>query len=325
MRVRQMIGSAVLIAATAAVAFAQGGGAGGATGRAGGDSAGRGGRAGRAGGGGGPPVAATGEAIASTKNLVELEMMTWPEVKRAIHEFGKTTAIIWNGGTETRGPQNVNGGHTLMARAMAKALAEKLGNAVVAPTLAYSPNNASADLPGTIGLSTAVYKQMTTEIAEQMIKQGFKNIAIMGDHGGGQAQLGEVAKELDAKYSPEGIHVYWISEAYAKAQGDFEKWLADNGYPCAGHAGIPDTSEMIYLGKDKGWVRMDLMATAVGNYTPCADKPVDSVAAARPRVNNGISGDARRSTAELGKMAFDMKVDYAAKQITALIAAQSKP
>jgi creatinine amidohydrolase/Fe(II)-dependent formamide hydrolase-like protein len=33
------------------------------------------------------------------------------------------------------------------------------------------------------------------------------------------------------------------------------------------------------------------------------------------RVNNGISGDARRSTAELGKKLIDMKVDYAVKQI----------
>jgi creatinine amidohydrolase/Fe(II)-dependent formamide hydrolase-like protein len=36
-------------------------------------------------------------------------------------------------------------------------------------------------------------------------------------------------------------------------------------------------------------------------------------------VNNGISGDARRSTEELGKKAFDMKVDYAVKQIRGLL------
>jgi len=30
---------------------------------------------------------------------------------------GKTTALVYNGGTEQRGPQNVNGGHTLMAQA----------------------------------------------------------------------------------------------------------------------------------------------------------------------------------------------------------------
>jgi creatinine amidohydrolase/Fe(II)-dependent formamide hydrolase-like protein len=32
-------------------------------------------------------------------------------------------------------------------------------------------------------------------------------------------------------------------------------------------------------------------------------------------VNNGISGDARRSTPELGKRAYDQKVDYAVRQI----------
>ena len=35
---------------------------------------------------------------------------------------------------------------------------------------------------------------------------------------------------------------------------------------------------------------------------------------------NGILGDARRSTAELGKRAFDMKVDYAVRQIRSFLA-----
>ena len=51
---------------------------------------------------------------AAKKDLVEFEMMTWPEVKAAL-AAGKTTALIYTGGTEHRGPQNVNGGHNLMA------------------------------------------------------------------------------------------------------------------------------------------------------------------------------------------------------------------
>ena len=54
--------------------------------------------------------------------LVEFEMMTWPEVKAAL-AAGKTTALVYTGGTEQRGPQNVNGGHTLMGREIAKAIA----------------------------------------------------------------------------------------------------------------------------------------------------------------------------------------------------------
>ena len=124
------------------------------------------------------PAAARQAATAKKEPLVEFDMMTWPEVKTAL-AAGKTTALVYTGGTEQRGPQNVNGGHTLMARATAKAIALKLGNAIVMPTLAYSPNRASAELPGTIGLSNEVFGQMLTEISEQAIITGFKNVIIM--------------------------------------------------------------------------------------------------------------------------------------------------
>ena len=74
----------------------------------------------------------TGARGAPSEPLVEFEMMTWPEVKGALAE-GKTTALIYTGGTEQRGPQNVNGGHNLMGRATAKAIALKLGNALFLP------------------------------------------------------------------------------------------------------------------------------------------------------------------------------------------------
>ena len=38
--------------------------------------------------------------------------------------------------------------------------------------------------------------------------------------------------------------------------------------------------------------------------------------------NNGITGDARRSSAELGEKFIDMKVDYAVRQINQLLAAK---
>src|SRR5689334_15160483 len=73
----------------------------------------------------------------------------------------------------------------------------------------------------------------------------------VGDHGGGQPDVYRtVADRLDARYAPQGIHVYYCDEVYTKAQADFEKWLADHGYPPSQHAGIPDTSEMLYLGGD---------------------------------------------------------------------------
>src|SRR5690348_10800085 len=78
---------------------------------------------------------------AETKNRIEFETMTWPEVKAAL-AAGKTTALFYTGGVEQRGPQDANGGHNLIARAVVKRIAEKLGNAIVMPVVPYTPNNA---------------------------------------------------------------------------------------------------------------------------------------------------------------------------------------
>jgi creatinine amidohydrolase len=265
---------------------------------------------------------------AARKELVEFEMMTWPEVKAAL-VAGKTTALFYTGGTEQRGPQNVNGGHTLMGREIVRTIALRLGNAIAMPVLPYTPNNASADLPGTIGLTPEILAAILERVSEQAIATGFKNVVIMGDHGGGQPQTyATVAKKLEEKYAPQGKHVFFCDEVYAKAQGDFDKWLQEKGYPSSSHAGIPDTSTMLYLGGDKGWVRKELIATAEGDPVPPPGARGQGRGQADPngppRKNNGITGDARKSTAALGKMAFDIKIDYAVKQIQGFLANQTK-
>jgi len=259
------------------------------------------------------PVFQSGSRADQT--LVEFEMMTWPEVKTAL-AAGKTTALFYTGGTEQRGPQNVNGGHTLMGRATVRAIALKLGNAIAMPVLPYTPNRASATLPGTIGLTDTLLMAVLERVTEEAISTGFKNVVVMGDHGGGQPNsYRDVAKRLDDKHAKDGVHVFFCDSVYSKANADFDKWLTAHGYPTSSHAGIPDTSEMIYLGGES-WVRMALLPTAVGDTLPRGAARDPNA----PRVNNGISGDARRSTAELGKMIFDMKVDYAVKQIQGFIA-----
>lgn len=255
-------------------------------------------------------------ALAATKNghLVEFEKMTWAEVKEALAS-GKTTALIMTGGVEQRGPQDANGGHNEIAYATVKAIAEKLGNAIFMPVLPYTPNQADPSLPGTLGLTDDLLAGVLERISEQSIINGFKNVVIMGDHGGGQPKVyEEVAKKLDAKYAGQGIHVYYCDQVYSKVNADFEKYLADHGYPQDEHGGISDTSEMLYLDKDDTWVRRNLLPSAVG------DLYVNGKAQIGPdSPHNGITGDARRASPALGKVYFDMKVDYAVRQIRGFI------
>lgn len=253
---------------------------------------------------------------ATSREVVDIELLTWQEIYKAIHEQGKTTAILFNGGTEQRGPQSVTGGHNFIARATADAIARELGNALVAPVIPFSVNKANPRLPGTIGISGPLFAQLNEEVAEQLIANGFKNVVLIGDHGGGQKELKDVAQRLDAKYAPQGIRVVYSDGPYTQANDQFFAWLAEHGYPASTHAGIPDTSELLYLEGDQHWIRKNLLATAVGDPPQKPSEPRDPNA---KRAGNGISGDARRSSYALGKRFINLKVADGAAQIRELL------
>src|SRR5213083_1015748 len=153
---------------------------------------------------------------------VEIELMTYPEIYSAIHQQGKTTVLIYNGGTEQRGPHAVLGGHTFMARATSAAVARKLGNALVAPVLPFSPagSHLNPRWPGTAGISPALYSAVNESIVDSMVVNGFKNIVLIVDHGGGQKQLEALAARMDAKYAPKGTRVYYSGASYFKVRQD---------------------------------------------------------------------------------------------------------
>ena len=91
-----------------------------------------------------------------------------------------------------------------------------------------------------------------------------------------------------------------------------------NNLPPSTHGGIPDTSLMMHLGGD-AWVRKDKMV-AGDPVLPAGVRPDPNT----PQVNNGVRGDPRPSTPEMGKLYFDLKTKNAVTQIQAIIAAASK-
>jgi creatinine amidohydrolase len=239
--------------------------------------------------------------LAQGVDRVEIERMTHAEIHDAIHKNGKTTVLIYNGGTEQRGPHAVLGGHTFMARRTAEAIARRLGNALVAPVLPFSPagSHLNPKTPGSVDLPPELYAKVNELVVASMVTNGFKNVILMGDHGGGQKELMALARTLNTRYAAQGVHVYFCGSVYQKARDDFNVWLKQHNLPVGTHASIPDTAELMYLGGDD-FVRKDRLV--VGSP------------------DNGISGDPRPATAELGKRVFDMKVDYGVEEIRRLMA-----
>src|SRR5438477_9375327 len=147
---------------------------------------------------------------------VDIELMTYPEIYGAIHEQGKTTVLVINGGTEQRGPHAVLGGHSLTAKPQGIDIARKLGNALLAPVMPFSiaGGHLNPKTPGSVHVPGPVFAAVNEAVVDSMVVNGFKNIVLMGEHGGGQKELDEVAKKTNAKYSSRGVHVFFCGDFY---------------------------------------------------------------------------------------------------------------
>jgi creatinine amidohydrolase/Fe(II)-dependent formamide hydrolase-like protein len=250
-------------------------------------------------------VTVTG-AGAQPPDTVLLEELTWTEVRDAVRA-GKTTIIIPAGGTEQNGPHMAVGKHNARVKALSRDIARQLGDALVAPVIAYVPEGAVAPpsghmrYPGTITAPDEAFRKVLEFAARSFKQHGFRNVVLLGDHGSTQVGQKAVAARLNREWAATGVRVHAIEEYYRAGEIDVPRLLRARGYTDAElgrHAGLTDTALM--LATDARMVRADRLRPG---------SPGD-----------GVDGDPTRATAELGRPGVDLivsrTVDAVRKSIT---------
>jgi creatinine amidohydrolase/Fe(II)-dependent formamide hydrolase-like protein len=230
-------------------------------------------------------------------------------VQQAI-QGGKTNAIIYIGSTEQNGPHMAIGKHNFIARWAAGAIAIKLGDALVYPTLPFAPTGdavkrtAHMRFPGSVTLTPQTYRAVVHDVALSAADAGFRNIFIMGDHGDGQDVLGAVSRDLDSQWRPKGVRVFYVPDLYFKEKQQAHAYAASHGLPTHDvHAGADDTSELMALDAQHRWIRADKLAPSVGSET----------------ARTGVDGDPSKASAQLGDIFLQYKVANAVAQIRQLL------
>ena len=233
---------------------------------------------------------------------VFLEELTWTEVRDAI-DSGTTTIIIPTAGTEQNGPHMVLGKHKFIINHASAMIARELGNTLVAPVVTYvpegdvnNPTRGHMSKAGTITLPEEYFVKLLEYAARSLAVHGFTEIVLIGDSGGNQSGMEQVAAMLNEEWKGDPARVFFVGDYYSN--NGFHEWLMEQGETAetiGGHAGISDTSQLLAV--DPRHIRTDKLAPG-GGYP-----------------DSGVSGDPTRASVERGVKGIRMKVDAALAQI----------
>ncbi|SPJ17359.1 Creatininase [Burkholderiales bacterium] len=263
----------------------------------------------------GPAVAQVAAQVAAPPGTsVFLEDYTWTELRDAVLQ-GKTTAIVPIGGTEQSGPALALGKHNARVRLLSERIARELGNAIVAPVIAYVPEGSIAPpsshmrFPGTLTIPNSVFDATLEAIARSLRVHGFRDIVFLGDHGGYQRDLLRVAEHLNREWSSGTTRAFAPVEYYRASSDGFARLLRARGFrddEIGTHAGLADTA--LQLAVDPNMVRKDVLQSgrrldeSVGIY----------------------GGNPKRASAELGQLGLDEIVRQSVAAIRAQIGAAAR-
>lgn len=248
-------------------------------------------------------MACRADQIKLVPKSLYISELTWPELVTYVNQ-GYITAIVPSGGMEQNGLHMVIGKHDKIIEHTTRIVAQKLGNALIAPIISYvpqgqfSPATENMRFPGTIGLTETAYESLLDGIVRSLKKSGFKIICLIADHGGSLNAQQKVANKLNHEWKVENIHVINVTEYY-QAGSEQIKYLQKmqlSRDEIGDHAGMLDTSELMYV-YPRG---VDL--SLLQNTTIPSDL-------------RGDSGNPNKSTPIIGDDLIKIKVNAAVKQI----------
>lgn len=228
-----------------------------------------------------------------TPDTVRLEHLTWPEVETAI-ENGTDTVVIGVGAIEQHGPHLPLVVDTLAGDELSQRIAERLGDALAAPTIRPGCSGHHMDFPGTITVSPEVLMETIRSYCRSLDEHGFEHLVLLPTHGGNFAPVNtvapELARELDASVitlADLGELMTLMNEGLREAGVEYEEPVI--------HAGAAETA--LVLAVAENLVRTDELAVGREGEVPVTRLFSEGF---RAITETGVLGDPREGTASAG-------------------------
>jgi creatinine amidohydrolase/Fe(II)-dependent formamide hydrolase-like protein len=157
---------------------------------------------------------------------------------------------------------------------------------------------------GTISISDSAFEGILEGTARSFKQHGIRSVVLLGDHGSYQKNMERIAARLNREWAADpACRVKALTSYYDVTQTAFLASLKQRGYGDAElgtHAGLADTA--LAMAVDKALVRNDVLSSGTSF-----------------KVSDGVHGDPRRATAELGRIGTHQIIDSSVAAIQAFV------
>ena len=225
---------------------------------------------------------------------MHLERETWTDAEKSEAEV----ALLPVGSTEQHGPHAPLGTDTLDAEAVAAAAAERYADPViVAPAIPVGIAEEHRRFSGTLWTTESTFRAYVRDVVGSLASHGWDRVVLVNGHGGNIGALNEVTARIVRHDDALAVPFTWFDEV-----GDHSSEM--------GHAGPLETSLLRHTNPET--VHEDRLDEAAeggsdrwGDWQGRVNLAVDS----EEFTDNGVVGDPRESSAELGEELLDRSAD----------------
>jgi creatinine amidohydrolase len=240
---------------------------------------------------------------------LELETLTWPEVRQEI-DAGRDTIVVAFGAVEQHGHHLPLGTDAMLGDELSKRLADRL-DAFRAPTVRIGCSRHHLAFPGTMSVTEETFQGIVGDLLRGWAEHGFRRIVLLPTHGGNFAPLTAALERMEPL---DGVKVIGIGDLGLLVQATLGLG-AELGVPASEgglHAGQWETSMMLALRPEL--VKMD---RAVAGYTGDLETALPRFMGEGVHVltDTGVIGDPANATAEHGHLYAERLLDLAAELI----------
>jgi creatinine amidohydrolase len=233
---------------------------------------------------------------------------TWPEVESALEE-GTRTAVVAVGSVEQHGPHLPLIMDTLAGDALARRIAEELGDALAAPTIRPGCSGHHMEFPGTITIPPETLMDLIRAYCRSLDEHGFEHVVLVPTHGGNFGPVNTVAPDVAREIDANVIALADLADLMALQNEGLREGGVDYQEDVI-HAGAAETA--VVLAVEEDLVRTEELEVGHEGDISVSRLLSDGFGAI---TENGVLGDPREGTAEAGEAILEKIATAYAEQI----------